>query len=241
MQPSRLENLAKNKYNRLLFVQILFFLGFPFIQANALVNFVFTVLFFLIFLGTLILTIAELKDSKKIFRWYLVLAFISFIFEVVGSLSLIVEGRNIPSFIISNLIFLFFMAVSIWLIIREIFPSHNVNGDTIKGGVCIYLLLGLFWYNIYEIIYLLNSNSFQGIVSSNSQADLLYFSYTTLTTVGYGDITPIINIARIFANLESIVGIMYPAIYISRLAGIYSHEQEKSSEEPSIKEQEKNQ
>lgn len=225
MQPSRLENLAKNKYNRLLFVQILFFLGFPFIQANAIVNFVFTVLFFLIFLGTLILTIAELEDSIKIFRWYLILAFLSFIFEVVGSLDLIIKSQNTPSFIISNLILLFFLAVSIWLIIREIFPSHNVNSDTIKGGVCIYLLLGLFWYNIYEIIYILNSNSFQGIVSSNSQADLLYFSYTTLTTVGYGDITPLVNFARIFANLESIVGIMYPAIYISRLVGIYSNEQ----------------
>ncbi|MFB2933787.1 ion channel [Aerosakkonemataceae cyanobacterium BLCC-F154] len=225
MQPSRLENLAKNKYNRLLFVQILFFLGFPFIQANPIVNFVFTVLFFLIFLGTLILTIAELEESRKIFRWYLILAFLSFIFEVVGSLDLIIKSENILSFIISNLIFLFFLAVSIWLIIREIFPSHNVNGDTIKGGVCIYLLLGLFWYNIYEIIYILNSNSFKGIVSSNSQADLLYFSYTTLTTVGYGDITPVVNFARIFANLESVVGIMYPAIYISRLVGIYSNEQ----------------
>lgn len=93
----------------------------------------------------------------------------------------------------------------------------------------IYLLLGLFWYNIYEIIYVLNSNSFQGIVSSNSQVDLLYFSYTTLTTVGYGDIIPVVNIAKIFPNLESIVGIMYPAIYISRLVVIYSNEQGKSS------------
>ncbi|OKH40226.1 hypothetical protein NIES2119_03365 [[Phormidium ambiguum] IAM M-71] len=236
MQQNRLKRLAENKYNRLLFVQILVLLVFPFIQANPIVNFVFTVLFFLIFLGTLILTIAELEESKKIFRWYLILAFISLIFEVFGSLELINKGESMVSFTISNLILLFFLAISIQLIIREIFPSKNVTGDTIKGGVCIYLLLGLFWYNIYELIYLFNSNSFKGIVSSNSQADLLYFSYTTLTTVGYGDITPVINIARIFANLESIVGIIYPAIYISRLAGIYSNEQGKSAEKHSLKE-----
>lgn len=236
MQPSRLEKLTKNKYNRLLFVQILVLLFFPFIQAHAIVNFVFTILFFLIFLGTLILTIAELEESKKIFRWYLIVAFISLFFEIFGLLELINKSETIASFTISNLILLFFLAVSIQLIIREIFPSKNVTGDTIKGGVCIYLLLGLFWYNIYELIYLFNVNSFKGIVSSNSQADLLYFSYTTLTTVGYGDITPVVNMARIFANLESIVGIMYPAIYISRLAGIYSNEQGKSSEKPSLKE-----
>lgn len=236
MQPSRLEKLTKNKYNRLLFVQILVLLFFPFIQSHAIVNFVFTILFFLIFLGTLILTIAELEESKKIFRWYLIVAFISLFFEIFGLLELINKSETIASFTISNLILLFFLAVSIQLIIREIFPSKNVTGDTIKGGVCIYLLLGLFWYNIYELIYLFNVNSFKGIVSSNSQADLLYFSYTTLTTVGYGDITPVVNIARIFANLESIVGIMYPAIYISRLAGIYSNEQGKSSKEPSLKE-----
>lgn len=236
MQQNKLKRLAENKYNRLLFVQILVLLFFPFIQANPIVNFVFTVLFFLIFLGTLILTIAELEESKKIFRWYLIVAFISFIFEIIGLLDLISKSETIVSFTISNLILLFFLATSIQLIIREIFPSKNVTGDTIKGGVCIYLLLGFFWYNLYGLIYLFNSNSFKGIVSSNSQAELLYFSYTTLTTVGYGDITPVVNIARIFANLESVVGIMYPAIYISRLVGIYSNEQGKSSEEHSLKE-----
>lgn len=240
MQQSNLQKWAKDKYNRLLFVQLLVFLVFPFIQANPIVNFVFTVLFFLVFLGTLILIIAELEQSKKIFRWYLILASISLIFEIIGSLELMNKTENIINFIISNLIFLFFMAISIVLIIQEIFLAHNVTGDTIKGGVCIYLLLGFFWYNIYEIIYLLNSNSFKGIVSSNSQADLLYFSYTTLTTVGYGDITPVVNIARIFANLESIAGIMYPAIYISRLVGIYSSQKGESSEQQSIKVQERN-
>ena len=240
MQHSKLKRWTEDKYNRLLFVQLLVLVVFPFIQANQIVNFVFTVFFYLMFLGTLILIIAELEQSKKIFGWYLIVALISLIFEIIGSLGLITKSEHILSFTISNLILLFFLAISIGLIIREIFPTRNVTKDTIKGGVCLYLLLGFFWFNIYEIIYTFNSNSFKGIVSSNSQADLLYFSYTTLTTVGYGDITPVVNIARIFANLESIVGIMYPAIYISRLAGMYSNEQVKSSEEPSIKEQDKN-
>ena len=64
---------------------------------------------FFIFLGTLILTIAELEESKKIFRWYLILAFISLIFEVIGSLELINQGESMVSFTISNLILLFFL------------------------------------------------------------------------------------------------------------------------------------
>ncbi|MBE9224947.1 two pore domain potassium channel family protein [Phormidium sp. LEGE 05292] len=240
MQYSQLKILTKNKYNRLLFVQLLGLFMFPLVQNNQIVNIVFTLVFFFSFLGTIILIITELEHSKKFFCWYLILALIALICYFIGSLNLFLQDKILVIFTISNVIVLFFMAISINLIVREIFPTRKVTGDTIKGGVCVYLLLGLLWDNIYQIIYSFNSNSFNGIASSHSQADLLYFSYITLTTVGYGDITPVTSIARVLANLEAIVGIMYPAIYISRLVGIYSNEQGKSSGEEKLKEKEKN-
>ncbi|MGC8712867.1 MAG: potassium channel family protein, partial [Leptodesmis sp.] len=69
--------------------------------------------------------------------------------------------------------------------------------------------------------------AFRSLSEANKQANLIYFSFTTLTTTGYGDIVPISTLARAFANVEAIIGVMYPAIFIARLVGLYSTQQHK--------------
>jgi hypothetical protein len=69
------------------------------------------------------------------------------------------------------------------------------------------------------MIYALDSNAFSRSITPHQ---MLYFSFVTLTTVGYGDISPIAPIAMTFANLEAIIGQLYPAIIIARLVSLYS-------------------
>jgi len=82
----------------------------------------------------------------------------------------------------------------------------------------------MIWANLYSIIELLHSGSFQLVESFSSPQDLklnmIYFSFTTLTTLGYGDITPLSPYARSFANLEALIGQLYPAILLARLVSL---------------------
>ena len=110
--------------------------------------------------------------------------------------------------------------------IRKIFSDRKVTVDTIVGGISIFLLIGDLWFLLFEIVYLLDPEAFLASTRTINSFDLLYFSFTTLTTVGYGDISPISPLAKVLTNLEGICGVMYPAILIGRLVGIYNPELE---------------
>jgi voltage-gated potassium channel Kch len=124
-----------------------------------------------------------------------------------------------------------FISLAIVIISRRIFRSKKVTQDTIKGGICIYLLMGLLWAMLYCAAFILNPELFSNAALDSRQSfeqqfvRLFYFSFTTLTTLGYGDIVPQGKISMVLANLEAIVGQMYPAIYIARLVGLYSTEE----------------
>ena len=99
----------------------------------------------------------------------------------------------------------------------------KVNGDTIKGGIAVFFLIGTVWSLLYNIVYFLDANAFsKSIEAINLFDSMFYFSFTTLTTLGYGDITPVSDLARTLANLEAITGMMYPSIFIARLVGLYT-------------------
>lgn len=116
-----------------------------------------------------------------------------------------------------------FFAIAIYSITRSLFLENRISNDTIKGGICVYLMLGIVWSFFYQIARLWNPDSFV-ISCEDGSINLLYFSFTTLSTLGYGDIIPVTEWVRVLANLEAIAGLMYPTIFIARLVGLYSHE-----------------
>lgn len=97
------------------------------------------------------------------------------------------------------------------------FYSQVVTVDTILGGISIYFLLGYLWACMFILIESFNPQAFTTI----SRIELLYFSFTTITTLGYGDITPQSELAMVLATLEAIVGQMYVTIFIARLVGLH--------------------
>jgi hypothetical protein len=112
------------------------------------------------------------------------------------------------------------MSLCVYSILRELIPTERVTSDIIKGGICIYFLLGFFWAATYNIVQIFDSDSFTSAAKTITRADLIHFSFTTLTTVGYGDISPVSKVARVLANLEGIAGVLYPAVFIARLVGL---------------------
>ena len=132
---------------------------------------------------------------------------------------------NIPKLQLVNMcILLVFSLGSIWIASRHLLLSGAIDLNKIIGAVCIYLLLGLNWSVFYLFINMANPGSFHGLTSTaigTQFSEFMYYSFVTITTVGYGDITPAKPIARTVANLEAIVGQFYVAVLVAWLVGMY--------------------
>jgi voltage-gated potassium channel Kch len=113
-----------------------------------------------------------------------------------------------------------------WVVLKMVMSPGRMSGYRIVGAVVIYLNTAIFFSILFRLIAERVPGSFSGIpaafVQKISFGDLMYFSMTTLTTTGYGDITPINPVARSLATLEAIIGQLYPAIIISRLITLYT-------------------
>lgn len=117
----------------------------------------------------------------------------------------------------NRLISCVFFAMTIVLLMRSMFKSKEVDEDTIVGGICIYLLIGILWGVVFLFFEHYNANSFE-LKPGDS---LFYFSYTTLTTTGYGDIVPKSSAVKMLAMFEAICGQVYLAIFVARLVGLH--------------------
>jgi hypothetical protein len=101
----------------------------------------------------------------------------------------------------------------------RVFAPGEVTTHRLVGAIAAYLLVGLTWALAYEWLELVHPGSLQAGANPTEGAypSLLYFSFTTLTTVGYGDLTPLSPQARALSNIESLIGVLYPAVLIGRL------------------------
>ena len=103
----------------------------------------------------------------------------------------------------------------------NVFARGHAMGDRVFGAIVLYLLLGVMWAFTYSMLDVLIPNAFAaGSGPERVLSDWVYFSFVTLTTVGYGDITPVARAARSLAMLEALVGQLYPAIIIARVVSL---------------------
>ena len=120
------------------------------------------------------------------------------------------------------LLFCFYMW-AIWLAGRQVLFAGAVDMNRIVGAICIYLLMGLIWALMYLFIAQAIPGAFNGVeqmVWYDNFADVAYYSYVTLTTLGYGDISPVAPIARFLVYMEAVVGVFYLAILVASLIGV---------------------
>jgi hypothetical protein len=106
------------------------------------------------------------------------------------------------------------------VVIRAVFGRGRITYHRIAGAVLLYLLIGLAFMVLFSFVGLSSGNAFSGLTFEYDAAlasRLLYFSFVTLTSTGYGDIVPIHPLARSLCSLEAIIGQLYPAILLARL------------------------
>lgn len=123
-----------------------------------------------------------------------------------------------------------FFGYILFVLTLGVFKAKKVTTNIIYGSVCIYLLMGLTWAFFYSFLELIHPGSFTSAlpefdVNSNLRDGitlrLVYYSYVTLTTLGYGDITPFTPPAQLISTLEAITGQFYLAILVARLIGMH--------------------
>lgn len=128
--------------------------------------------------------------------------------------------------LVGNCLALFFLVLLTFLILGQALRDGETTSRRIMGAVAAYLILGLIWYLAYHLVALYNPGAF-GIQGSSTpggeqslQSDLFYFSFVTLTTLGYGDIVAVHPMARMLVILEGVTGQLFPAILIARLVSL---------------------
>jgi len=118
-----------------------------------------------------------------------------------------------------------FLGVLAWLITARVFRSGGINIYRIYGAVAVYLLLGILWGEFYVMAYLLDPSSFYFDPATQRGeppiSELIYFSFSTLTTLGLGDIVPVGSVTRSMVTFEALVGQLYPAVLLARLVTLY--------------------
>jgi hypothetical protein len=124
-------------------------------------------------------------------------------------------------FLTAALVLVAFVVVNL---LRFVWRAPSVNIEVLCASISAYLMLGLMWTMAYWLVDQLTPGAFAFNAGPRSMNGFngFYFSFITLSTVGYGDITPVSRIARWLAAMEAMTGLLYVAVLISRLVALYS-------------------
>ena len=174
---------------------------------------------------TLAIGVFSLKTTKFWYRTGIGMV-VAIILVVLAGVMLDLAGLDY----LHLLILLCFFIWATWLAARQVLFTGIIDGNKIVGAVCIYLLLGLIWTLLYLMIAEATPNAFNGLTQApwyDNFPAVAYYSYVTLTTLGYGDISPIQPVARFLVYMEAVVGVFYMAILVASLIGVGINESKK--------------
>ena len=167
---------------------------------------------------TLLMLAASIKSLHTNMPWrrtvYVLIAIILFL-ELISRVLVIEYARYL-----NLLVLLIFFIHSFVAGSKQILFQGKVHLNIIIGSLSLYLLLGLIWTIFYLFLLEIDPNALSNIEASNWQERfpvVTYYSFVTLTTLGYGDILPTNTLSQFFATMEAIVGVFYMAIIVASL------------------------
>ena len=146
--------------------------------------------------------------------------------SLIGIMALATFTRDINDFHYSKYVYMLLLLVfflsAAWLVGRRVLLTGDVDLNIITGSVALYLILGFIWAILYTILIQLQPEAIRGLEPENwvyALSTMTYFSFVTLTTLGYGDMSPVTPIAKVLVSLEAVTGMFYFAIVVASLIG----------------------
>lgn len=182
---------------------------------------------------TILLTLASAYAVWQLARYRAMVIFAAGIILVLLGLSSFELGRLglahlVPTgtfnvvHVLSQTLFLVYVTSTL---LRTVFRAKVVDGNILCGAACIYLLAGVVWGYAYTLLDYFQADSFKVTDPDVNLADqpgwLVYFSFTTLTTVGFGDVLPAKALARSLSVLEAVIGQIMLVVMMARLVGLH--------------------
>lgn len=170
---------------------------------------------------TLIMLAVSMRSLKTERTWtWTVYALIAVfvLFTILGKLF----GHGFYVYFILVTLLIFFIG-SFSTAAKQVLFVGDIDSNKIIGSLSLYLLLGLIWTMIYLLLLAMDPSAFSGVEAANWQqgfSRIAYYSFVTLTTLGYGDILPTNHIAEFFVYMEAIIGVFYMAIIVSSLISL---------------------
>jgi voltage-gated potassium channel len=176
------------------------------------------------FSGAAVLLAASyaLSERKHLFAIAIVLSAVS----IIGTMLLLVFEQH-WAVLLSDICLILLVAFFSVTILGYVLRGGRVTADKIFAAICVYMLIGYAWAFGYALLDELAPGAFGNLPETGLHdyvarvAQLRYFSFMTLTTVGYGDIVPRSAMARTMAMLEAVMGQIYLTVLIARLVGLH--------------------
>ena len=156
---------------------------------------------------------------------------------VLGACAILGEGssyftENKHTLIATNFISCTYLGLVTFLIAGAVTRQREVNADSVMGGLCVYILMGVFWTILFVNIEILTPGSFSfGVHGEPQNMESLYklmffYSYVTLLTIGYGEVVALSGMAQTLTILEGLIGQFYLIFFMASLVGLYVSERQ---------------
>jgi hypothetical protein len=224
MQPDQAEKSKTHEYRFLIFLISLFgiILIPPYFTDMAIVSYLWRAIFSAVLIFAL-LSVVGTRKNMILTGLLLVPTFVTTWLSEFTEETVFVYLNNVTTII--------YLLVVVFFLIRFVFSARLVTINVIYASICLYLLLALIWAAIYGNLHLFYDGAFHFSIpaqeamandADNHMRIFSYFSIVTLSTLGYGDITPVNSVAQAWVSIEAIFGQFYIAIAMARLVSLYT-------------------
>jgi len=213
---------ASNRFGFLLAFFIVQLITTPLFEGSMAAGYAGDTLFYL-----LIAAAAYSLRKSRFFKLTIVLGACTILGE---SSSYFTDSKNI--LIASNFISCSYLGLVTFLIASAVARQQEISADSVMGGLCVYILLGIFWTILFVNIELLSPGSFSfGVHGEPQNMQSLYklmffYSYVTLLTIGYGEVVALSGMAQTLTILEGLIGQFYLIFFMASLVGLYVSERQ---------------
>ncbi|MEJ2180134.1 MAG: potassium channel family protein [Gammaproteobacteria bacterium] len=207
--------IKRFRFSFLVLVLLSLYIVVPFFDISFLTDLVVSFLF--------IAALAAVTQNSQLFWLTLVLA----VFTISLTWGSYWSG-NEQLAIIARTFQILFVVLIAGAILSQIFTHKKITRETVAGAICVYLLMGTMWADVYGIMEIVQPGTFPAYETAAGEiitdphlrsSQFHYFSFVTLSTLGYGDITPTTREAQSLASMEAIIGQLFLAVLIARLVG----------------------
>ena len=224
-----LTRIGESRFAVLLFALLSLFLTVPIMQMleSRISPVLIRLIIGIVFVALVVAAVYAVSQSRKTRRTAAILAAPTVLLEALDVMS---YGQ--PVHIAGHAFTMLFLGFTIVIILRYVFESERVTANSIFASLCVYLLMGTLWAYTYAFLGAVLPGSFEYSLAENLRESPLdiggsdsisafYFSFVTMTTLGFGDIVPVSSLAKMLSALQAVTGQLYLTVLVARLVGLH--------------------